>query len=207
MKGTQTGPPVKEITLEIYKGGRDYDAVPTAKVYNTITGYYTRKAINPDNTIYNSGIGSDQPWIELRYAELLLDYAEAQNEYLAVPDGSVYDAVNAIRERAGITAVIPAGSLSKDSMRNLIHNERYVELCFEKKRYWDIRRWNLASALLNGKKYTGVVITKQPDNTFTYEYVPVDARPNVFQPKMNYMPIPQTEITKNRNLEQNPGWD
>lgn len=207
MKGTQTGPPVKEITLEIYKGGRDYDAVPTAKVYNTITGYYTRKATNPDNTIYNSGIGSDQPWIELRYAELLLDYAEAQNEYLAVPDGSVYDAVNAIRERAGITAVIPAGSLSKDSMRNLIRNERYVELCFEKKRYWDIRRWNLASALLNGKKYTGVVITKQPDNTFTYEYVPVDARPNVFQPKMNYMPIPQTEITKNRNLEQNPGWD
>ncbi|GAA4800643.1 RagB/SusD family nutrient uptake outer membrane protein [Olivibacter ginsenosidimutans] len=207
MKGTNSGPPVKETTLQIYQGGRDYDADPTAKIYNTITGYYTRKAINPENTEYIGNRGSDQPWIEIRYAEVLLNYAEAQNEYLASPDASVYEAVNAIRARAGITSPLVMGSLNKDAMRSLIRNERYVELCFEQKRYWDIRRWNLADEMLNGKRYTGVFIKRQADGSFTYEYIPVDARPNVFTPAMKFMPIPQQEITKNRNLEQNEGWD
>src|SRR5690606_37010156 len=88
LKGTNSGPPIKEITLQIYKGGRDYDADPTAKVYNTITGYYTRKAVNPENTEYIGARGSDQPWLEIRYAEVLLNYAEAQNEYLPSPDAS-----------------------------------------------------------------------------------------------------------------------
>lgn len=206
MYGTNSGPPVQEITLEIYSGGIDFDASPENKIYNTITGYYTRKATNPENTIYRGRLGSDQPWIEIRYAEVLLNYAEAMNEALSTPDVSVYETLNMLRRRAGITQDLQVGSLTKEQMRDLIRNERYIELCFEQKRYWDIRRWKLAMTLLNGKVYSGVFITKRPNGEFTYEYMPVDAQPNIFAERMYWMPIPQDEIAKNRNLEQNPGW-
>src|SRR5690606_924602 len=137
----------------------------------TITGYYTLKAVDPNNAIYTGGYGSVQPYIEFRYAEVLLNYAEAQNEYLSDPDVSVYDAVNEVRRRAGITEDVSA--LSKEEMRELIRNERYIEFAFEHKRYWDIRRWELATTLLNGRRYTGVFATKQPSGSFTYEYLPI----------------------------------
>lgn len=207
MKGTQTGPPVKEITLETYQGGIDYDSNPAWIIYNTKTSYYTRKATNPENAIYNGNVGSSQSWIEFRYAEVLLNYAEAKNEFLGTPDASVYDAVNKVRRRAGITEDLQTGSLNKVSMRNLIRNERYIEFCFEKKRYWDVRRWKLATTLFNGKLYSGAVITKLGNGEFSYEYLPVDPQPNVFTEKMYFMPIPQEEISKNRNLTQNPGWN
>lgn len=206
VKGTTSGPPVREITLETYTGGRDYDASKENTIYNTITSYYTRKAINPDNTIYTGNTGSDQPWIELRYAEVLLNYAEAQNEALSSPDASIYQALNTLRRRAGISTDLVVGSHSKVQMRELIRNERYVEFCFEKKRYWDLRRWKLAESVLNGKKYHGALITKHSNGTFTYIYPEVDATPIVFESKMYFMPIPQGEIDKNGNLEQNPGW-
>lgn len=206
MKGTTSGPPLKEITLQIYRGGRDFDADPSLTIYNTITGYYTIKAVNPENTIYRGGYGSTQPWIELRYAEVLLNYAEAQNEVLSSPDQSVYDAVNLIRKRAGITTELVLGTLDKTKMRELIKNERYVELCFEGKRYWDLRRWKEADKVLNNKKGLGVIITKT-GNSFSYEYLPVDPQNMVFSQKMYFMPIPQSELTKNRKLTQNPGWE
>lgn len=207
MKGTTSGPPLKEVTLQIYRGGRDYDADPSSIIYNTTTGYYTIKGVNPENTIYRGGYGSDQPWIELRYAEVLLNYAEAQNEFLGAPDQSVYDALNLIRRRAGISNDLIPGSYSKDQMRSFIHNERYVELCLEHKRYWDLRRWKSAGTILNGKRGTGVVITKEANGSFSYDYEPVDPQPNVFTDKMYFMPIPREEITKNVNLIQNPGWE
>lgn len=207
IKGTSSGPPVKEITLQIYKGGRDYDEIPGYQIYNTFTGYYSIKMIDQENTIYRGGYGSVQPWIEIRYAEVLLNYAEAQNEFLNIPDASIYDAINKIRRRAGIVNDISTGSLNKGQMRESIKNERYVELSYERQRFWDLRRWKLAEAVLNGKRFTGVVITKQADGSFTYEHhQPVDSEPGVFLPKMYWMPIPQSELTKNKNLTQNPGW-
>ena len=206
MKGTTSGPPLKEITLQIYRGGRDFDADPSLTIYNTITGYYTIKAVNPENTIYRGGYGSTQPWIELRYAEVLLNYAEAQNEFLESPDQSVYNALNLIRNRAGINTPLVLGSLNKVKMRELIKNERYIEFCFEGKRYWDLRRWKDAENILNNKKGIGVIITKTGSN-FSYEYLPVDPQNMVFNQKMYFMPIPQSELTKNRKLKQNPGWE
>lgn len=207
MKGTTSGPPLREITLEIYKGGVDYDADPASVIYNTITGYYTVKAVNPENTIYTYGYSSTQPWIEIRYAEVLLNYAEAQNEYLSSPDASVYQAINAVRRRAGITADISEGNLSKEEMRELIYNERYIELSFENKRYWDLRRWKLAVSRLNGKSATGVIITKNANGSFSYDYQPIDPNPPVFQERMYLLPIPLAETTKNPNLlPNNPGW-
>lgn len=207
MKGTQTGPPVKEITLETYQGGVDFDSNPAWIIFNTKTSYYTRKATNPENAIYNGNVGSSQSWIEFRYAEVLLNYAEAKNEFLGTPDASVYDAVNKVRRRAGITEDLQTGSLNKISMRDLIRNERYVEFCFEKKRYWDVRRWKLATTLFNGRLYSGAVITKLSNGEFSFQYLPIDPQPNVFTEKMYFMPIPQEEIAKNRNLTQNPGWE
>lgn len=195
-----------EITLLIYKGGRDYDSVASGQVYNTITGYYTLKMVDQSNTIYTWGYGSVQPWLEIRYAEVLLNYAEAQNESQTAPDVSVYAAVNAVRRRAGIQNDIPAGSLDKSSMRDLIRNERYVEFCFENQRYWDLRRWKTAVGTLNGKRGNGMVITKQAGGGFTYAVHPVDPQDAVFSEKMYFMPIPFDEISKNKKLEQNPGW-
>lgn len=205
MYGTTSGPPVHQITLEIYKGGQDYDADPTTVIYNTITGYYRVKAVDSSNTVYTYQYGSVQPWIELRYAEVLLNYAEAQNEYSG-PDATVYNALNLIRRRAGITVDLVSGSLSQSQMRDLIKNERFVELCFENKRYWDLRRWKTAASVLNGKKGRGVFITKNANGTFSYAYQDVDPTPMVFSDKMYLLPIPQTERVKNPNLTQNPGW-
>ncbi|MES2276119.1 MAG: RagB/SusD family nutrient uptake outer membrane protein [Bacteroidota bacterium] len=186
----------------------------------TTTGYYQRKGVDETNKGYSSGKGSDQNWIEIRLAEIMLSYAEAQNEAVG-PDATVYSAVNAIRRRAGITPDLGAG-ISQDSMRNLVKNERYIELCYEMKRYWDLRRWKVAdnAKVLNGRRYTGMKISLPtgvtlPVNITTpvttpvawkYERVVVDPKATVFQPYMYYMPIPSTERAKNPNLDQNPGW-
>ncbi|MBO9611302.1 MAG: RagB/SusD family nutrient uptake outer membrane protein [Dyadobacter sp.] len=174
--------------------------------YATITGYLIRKGMNEANKDYYGGAGSDQNWIELRYAEVLLNYAEAQNEVLNAPDASVYAAVEAVRQRAGLVPhELPAG-LSKVQMREKIRHERYIELSFEGKRYWDLRRWKIAGEVLNGKQFHAMYITKNANGTYSYNPKPVDGIPYVFQDKMYFMPIPQREMEKNPKLKQNNGW-
>ena len=197
----------RNYVLNIYQGGNDYDnpqGTPAYQIYTTYTGYMTVKAVDPNNEVYGYWYVSVQPWIIFRYAEILLDFAEAQNEATG-PTPEIYAALNKIRKRAGITTDLQEG-LSKEQMRELIRNERYVELCFEHHRYWDLRRWKLAETKLNNRNYTGVVITKEKDGTFSYKYEPVEAVPLVFSEKMYFMPIPQSEISKNSKLIQNPGW-
>lgn len=207
VSGMQGGKLNHNYVLNIYRGGNDYDnpqGNPAYQIYTTYTGYMTVKAVDPNNEVYGYWYGSVQPWIIFRYAEILLDFAEAQNESTG-PTSEVYAALNKLRKRAGITADLQQG-LTKEQMRELIRNERYVELCFEHHRYWDLRRWKLAETKLNNKNYTGVVITKEADGVFSYEYEPVEAVPLVFSEKMYFMPIPQSEISKNSKLTQNPGW-
>jgi hypothetical protein len=185
-----------------YIGGLDGINNP----YETVTGYYLRKGTDETNQDYYGNIGSDQNWIELRFAEVLLNYAEAKNQTLSSPDQSVYDAVERIRKRAGLDPYqLPTG-LSKAQMRDRIRHERYVELAFERKRYWDLKRWKTAVGILNGKEFHGMFITKHGDGHYTYEIKPVDAKPCVFTDKMYFMPIPQSEMDKNPNLIQNEGW-
>src|SRR5205823_8115010 len=81
-------------------------------------------------------------YIFFRYGEVLLNYAEAQNEYLDAPDASVYNAINQIRQRPSVNMpVIPAG-LTKDQMRTAIRHERAIELAFEDHRWYDVMRWH-----------------------------------------------------------------
>ena len=188
--------------IYMYVGGLDGINQP----YQTVTGYQLRKGTDESNPDYYGASGSDQNWLELRYAEVLLNYAEAQNEALQTPDQSIYDAVEKIRQRAGLNPYTLPVNLTKDQMRECIRHERYIELAFEQKRYWDFRRWRIAHELLDGKVYTAMYITLNDDGSYSYERRPVDGVPCVFQDKMYFMPIPQSEMERNPNLEQNPGW-
>lgn len=130
---------------------------------------------------------SDQDYILFRYAQVLLIYAECQNEAVG-PDQSVYDAVNMIRERPSVNMPpLPAG-LDQVAMRQRIRHEREVELGMEGLRYWDIKRWKTAETVLP--------LIKDPGGHF-----------RIFDPTKNYVwPFPQSELDVNPNLVQNPGY-
>lgn len=166
------------------------------------TGYYLRKFLDDNLPINNPwDVAGIQPWIYLRYAEILLNYAEAQNEAVG-PDATVYDAINQIRERADMPD-LPAG-LSQSEMREAIRRERQVELAFEEHRFYDVRRWMIAMETENEPAY-GINITKS-GNTLTYERkVALDGRK--FEQKHYWLPIPRAEIQSSGNkLEQSPNY-
>jgi len=151
------------------------------------TGYEPNKFIDVEQLPIDYSTKSEQDWILIRYAEVLLNYAEAQNEAVG-PDASVYDAINEVRARPGVDMpAIPAG-LNKDQMRARIWNERRVELALEGLRYGDIKRWKLAETYIPTLTDAGGVQRK-------------------FDPSKNYVfPFPQSEIDVNPNLEQNPNY-
>lgn len=182
--------------MEMYFGGR-HD-LPGA---NSTTGYYTRKFHRENVPVYS--LAGDQDWIFIRYAEVLLNYAEAQNE-LNGPDASVYDAINQIRSRESVGMPdLPAG-LSQSEMRTRIRNERRVELAFEEHRFYDIRRWRIAEQLLNGPMY-GIQMTKSPSTQeVTYSKFVFENRS--FPEKLYVMPVPQGEIDSSPGLTQINGW-
>lgn len=167
------------------------------------TGYYMRKFVD-ENFDYNKDVNvtSSTNWVIMRYAEVLLNFAEAKNEAEG-PVASVYDAVNAIRKRAGMP-VLPTG-LSQQEMRARIYRERRVELAFEDNiRYQDLKRWKTAEDLLN-KSVRGVTIAKKGDGTFTYTEKLAGQR--TFAERNYWFPIPLVEYGVNGNLKpQNPGW-
>jgi starch-binding outer membrane protein, SusD/RagB family len=172
----------------------------------TKTGYYIRKFINVNANLVENTQPARCSWIHFRYAEMLLNYAEAMNE-INGPEGlsdglslTALDAVNQVRTRVEIAA-LPSG-LTKDKFRDRVHNERMVELCFEGHRAWDVRRWmkgDLFNQPIKGMRIT--MVDKKP----VYEVFTVESR--VFDAsKMYLMPIPQGEILKSNALEQNPNW-
>lgn len=178
----------------------------------TVTGYLLGKFVDPavyDATALTLGAGQgNQPWIHLRYAEILLNYAEAMNE--AQGPGNANDAVNLIRTRA-VMPVLPAG-LNQAAMRLRIQNERKVELSFEEHRFWDVRRWKIAS-ITNNITAMGVSITKDGSNKLQYNYVVPNTGGNldydpvrVFKEANYFFPIPLSEIAADPNLTQNPGY-
>lgn len=181
--------------------GAAQDGYPTTK-----TGYYLRKMLD-DNTINSSSSAQTERCFPLmRYAEILLNYAEASNE--AGDISTAYNMVELIRKRAGILPGSEdnyglADGLNMAAMRDIIKNERRVELAIEEFRYWDVRRWKDAETVSN-KTLHGMKITK--DGTgYTYELV--DIRTPVFTAPKSYLwAIPQVEVNKSADLLQNPGW-
>ena len=199
------GAPYREREVETFlPNGKDSQGGPSN--WNTSkTGYYLRKFIDEDLPIRNPWeVAGTQNWIYFRYAEILLNYAEAQNEAVG-PDASVYEAINSIRSRSGVEMpLLPAG-LSQDEMRERIHHERRIELAFEEHRYYDVRRWMTAEEVENTPAY-GIEIVKAEDGSLSYTRK-VSLNGKIFQQKNYWLPIPRSEIlASNNQLEQNPGY-
>ncbi|MFO7852744.1 MAG: RagB/SusD family nutrient uptake outer membrane protein [Bacteroidota bacterium] len=187
--------------VEIFYGGANGKPKPNA----TKTGYYLKKyvieAVNLEPTNTTRRIHT---WVLFRLGEVLLNYAEAMNEAYGPENAADHvmtalAAVNMVRDRAGMPA-FPTG-LTKDEFREKLRNERRVELAFEDHRFWDVRRWKI------GSETTAIYamnVGRNPFGGFAYEKVLLENR--VFEDYMNLYPIPQAEIYKNPNLEQNPEW-
>ena len=148
------------------------------------TGLGLKKFLSPGLMPYGYSTQSQQDWVLLRYADVLLMYAEAQNE-LVGPDQSVYDAIDAVRGRVNMPAI--ATGLTKEPMREIIRHERRLELAFEGLRYYDLKRWRIAEEVLNNVS----------DGILIY----------TFEEKFYNWPLPLAEIDKSQNiLEQNPDY-
>lgn len=193
--------------VETFVDGKDYTALSsTAK--GCVTGYTLRKHLDPEVRISGVQKTTYHDFPLLRFAEILLTYAEAANEYNGmddddlVDDDMVYSCVNKLRERAGLPMI---EDKTKGEMREIIHRERTVELAFECVRYFDLRRWREAETVLN-RPVHGVRITKDAETgDFVYSD-PIEVEERIFPERCYYYPIPQSELNKNAALTKNPGW-
>ena len=192
--------------------GDPYNAVDRARTsWVTPTGYYIRKTYDERiNGLLERPKGKKNlgDWPLIRYADVLLGYAEAQNEAVG-PDQSVLDAINQIRTRAEVS--IPSiqdtyGTVSKEQMREIIRNERRIELAFEDKRYTDITRWKIGNKLQGFVR--GVEPSKDPvTSKISYDYFNVVPQTyNTTNDKNYRLPIPLSTMEKNPKLTQNPGY-
>ena len=188
------------------KSGTD-DGIAVKEQRSTRTGYYMRKRLRMDVNCAIGSVTNQQHYNpRIRYTEMYLIYAEAANEAWG-PKGdngngySAYDVIKAIRKRAGVGGdsdpYLEQCAGNKDKMRELIRNERRLELCFEGFRFWDIRRWKKD---LNEPVYG---IDWDRDGR-TFEKFVVEERD--YEDYMYYCPIPNSEILKFSNLVQNKGW-
>ena len=195
----------KGSTIETFVGGKDYSA--TRNDLGSPTGYYLRRYIQestsftPENTVTNK-----HQWIVYRYAEALLTYAEALNEYLGDPTTtggafsiSALDALNMVRANAGMPDV---KATSQSDFREAVRREWRVEFAFEDHRFWDVRRWDIGQATQG--QIDGVEITRSGGKS-NYKRVTVETR--TWSARQNLFPIPQSELFCNTNLNpQNTGW-
>ena len=185
-------------TLYTYEGSTDGYALGGG---TTCTGYYMRKLF--DEALPKNGMRStDLTYYYMRYAEVLLIYAEA----MAQQDGGLKEALYALNEiRARVD--LPAVSAStKTEFMKLLRRERMIELAFEGHRFWDLRRWGLGTTVLNGTHMKGVKPTKVGDN-FEYQLVDCDGgSTRVYLEKYNRFPIPLGELQQNTSCEQIDEW-
>ena len=180
--------------------------------YSTRTGYYMRKLLRPDVNLNPSNITNQKSYdARIRWTEIFLDYAEAANEAVgpeAAVAGSKWTAksvIKSLRERAGICAGVDDPYLnecaqSKEKMRELIRNERRLELCFENHRFYDLRRWQVDLNKLN-ETVKGAEISA-PNAGFKT----IDVEQRSYKQHQFFGPIPYSEILKYDALQQNSGW-
>ncbi len=182
----------------------------------SISGYLVRKWADASLGFAPEGV-SKVAWQEVRFAEVLLIYAEAENEANG-PSAAVEEAVNRVRRRAALPNL--PGGLSQSEMRDRIRQERRIELVFENHRWFDLIRWDMAKTVLNGT-FQGMRIDRNgvptaadggPTHVFdpaqlTFSYFDTPSFTNEFPDQYMLLPIPQNEIEANENLRpQNPGY-
>ncbi|MBS1745789.1 MAG: RagB/SusD family nutrient uptake outer membrane protein [Bacteroidetes bacterium] len=174
---------------------------------NSKTGYLPKKFISHMSEDYDDMWNTGLNVIVIRYAEVLLSYAEAKIELNQI-DESVYDAIDAVRVRAGMPKVDRTVYYNQTTLRTLVRRERRVELAFEGLRWFDIQRWKIGDQVRNGEVYgtrLGTVDATTGAVSFTGDNVSVEKR--TFNPNRDYLwPVPQSEIDINNKLTQNSGY-
>ncbi len=195
----------KDRTIEAYVGGADgwleWMAGDMCDGKST-TGYYLRKLVDENNRFAN-GAKSIKPYTFIRYAEVLLNYAEAC--YKLNETEEALAKVNEVRTRPAVG--LPALNVSGEKLMNAIRQERKVELAYEGHYYWDMRRWKLAHTAFTGIRAHGLKIEKNANGSFTYFYVTVDDQDRNFPEKMYSCPIPESELDNNKAISQISIWN
>lgn len=197
----------KKITLPDGKTlpGLDTRNGPIQNWNGSYTGYYLRKFIDP--TVNWKESPQTVPWVYFRYAEILLNYAEASiglGQY-----GKARTVLNKIRVRAGMPKFGP--SVTGNKLLEEYRNERRVELGFELQRFFDVRRWMIAPKVLE-EPAKGIQITVKGESRsdrssyYDYTYKVVQVRLRKWNNKMYFAPIPLAEMNRNSKLVQNPGY-
>lgn len=219
------------ITGTYLEGNSDNINNPNGKA--TLTGYYLKKLLRDEDAGPSKGSNSavNMPHIfpRIRYTELFLAYAEAANDAWGPKvDGaglglSAYDVIKMIRQRGGIgkdangdyqgDPYLDECANADDNglkMRELIRNERRIELCFENKRFWDIRRWQLPlNEVVKGIQITAREEVENPETGVTethLTYTFLNVEPRQYEPYQNFGPIPNSEVLLWSALKQNKGW-
>ena len=182
------------------------DGINVTENRSTRTGYYMKKRLRMDVNC-DPAATSKQPHYDprIRFTEMFLAYAEAANEAWGPKrkkndrNYSAYDIIKAIRKRAGVGGAndpyLEECAADQDKMRELIRNERRLELCFEGFRFWDVRRWKLdLNEPVYGLEWNGNGYRRSTVEERSYEDY------------MYYCPIPNSEVLKYSNLIQNKGW-
>ncbi|WP_106828357.1 RagB/SusD family nutrient uptake outer membrane protein [Parabacteroides pacaensis] len=195
------GAPWKGRTVETFVGGADGYAVGGG---TTCTGYYMRKLFDETRKTQEVGFEPGElTYYAIRYAEVLLIYAEAMAEQGNLKEA--LSALNQVRSRAGFTKEVTASG--KSEFMSLLRHERKIELAFEGHRYWDLRRWKLSSSVLNNMNCHGIKITRNEDGSFSYEKVDCDGgKTRIFPEKYYRFPIPLAEIQRNPLCQQFEEW-
>ena len=160
----------------------------------TTTGYFLRKLMDETLTDVKS-VKSSQPWVELRFAEVLLNKAEAAyrlNKY-----SEAQSLMNRVRARVGL----PGKSTTGETWFKDYRKERKVELAYEGHLFWDMRRWKLAHIEYNNYRCHGMKIANG-----TYEYVDCDGQDRKFLQKLYVLPVPTSELKNNKQAVQYDEW-
>lgn len=195
--------------------GTRQDRINT-QVYQNISGYWLKKHLYPTRNTYSYSISDDHTMPLIRLAEVYLMQAEAWNE-VEGPTQRVYDALDAVRKRAGLDGIVetwtsgkakhPEYITNKDRMRDIIHQEINIELAFEGHRFFNLRRWKEAETVLN-KKQTGWNILGENASAFYNRFngpIVVDAQRKFTAPRDYLFPINSEEVLIS-SIVQNPGW-
>jgi hypothetical protein len=179
----------------------------------SVTGYWAKKLVNYRNDFGSNSAGYNviaYPWPVIRLAEMYLLYAEALNE-ASGPGAEVYQYIDMMRARAGLNGVVQSWAgfstnhskpATKDGLRDIIQRERMIELVFEGKRVWDLRRWKKADLYLNLPVRGWDLEQKDAVNYYRVKQIFAP----VFNNRDYLWPISENSIVVNPNLVQNPGW-
>ena len=182
------------------------------------TGFFAKKLVSYElvmtSSTHTGESCSHYAFPIIRLADLYLLYAECLNECKDAPDDEVYEYIQKVRDKAGLDKETgglvqtwatysnnPSKPLTKDGMREIIQQERMIELCFEGQRFFDIRRWKLAMDYCN-RPIMGWSVSESGDSFYTPAYVAVQE----FTPRDYFWPIKLDDLYRNNKLQQSPEW-